>query len=640
MNSRIKIVNLFRPLTFITLMIVSMPNNLKAASLTMSNSVSTIDGQFIPDQVIVKYKNNVSNYSALYQTYWKGGELIKTLNYTPKGQGPIQITKTISGLSVSETIAELSKNPDVEYAQPNYIYHTSTTDARYGDLWGLKNTGQGVTGANYPTATPATSGTLGKDINAEGAWGIITDCSSTVVAVVDSGINYNQEDLAANMVNDSYSCPGGTGTKGCDFVGTGDADPMDFFGHGTHVAGIIGAKANNTVGITGVCQSAKILAVRVLDATGSGVTSDIVEGVNFAAGQGAGQGKAKVINMSLGGKTYDTLFNDAITTAQNNGVVVVVAAGNGLLNHSGVGISFYPCDYTQDNIICVGAIDQNYNWSNFSDYDNNATVANRKVDIAAPGTNILSTYVAPTLTTLLTDNFGAGTLNWQKTGNWGYVNFTWGGAARDTIANPANFNGTTNFYNSYAGDYIYKQFSIPSSSNVRLDFYAYIDLQYLFDGLSIYHAVSGSPFNRIDNIMNGYLTGSTGPNAYLFSYELSMCANQTTCSVGFYMNSNASTQFTGVDIFLLTLSTLDTTVINSYAVENGTSMASPFVAGIATMVRARNPDYTYTDTVNALMKGGDLAVDAQSNTKSGRVADAYGSLVYIPDENVITLSTP
>src|SRR6266705_2422094 len=191
--------------------------------------------------------------------------------------------------------------------QPNYIYHAAAVpnDTQYAQLWAFKNTGQTITTGTYSP----TNGTTGDDMNIEPAWGHITDCSSVVVAVVDSGVNYTQEDLAANMWNGGFNFP----NHGFDYVDS-DNDPMDLNGHGTHVAGIIGAVGNNAKGTTGVCWTASIMAVRVLDATGSGSDVTIIQGIDFAI-----TNSAKVINMSLGhGGPFSQAFSDAITSAQNN----------------------------------------------------------------------------------------------------------------------------------------------------------------------------------------------------------------------------------------------------------------------------------------------------------------------------------
>src|SRR5205814_9622383 len=127
-------------------------------------------------------------------------------------------------------------------------------------------------------------------------------------------------------------------------------------GHGTHVAGIIGAAGNNTKGTTGICWKASIMAVRVLDATGFGSDATIIQGIDFAITHGA-----RVISMSLGSDgTLDPAFSDAITSAQTNDIVVTVSAGNKAKDNDAAGGSaHYPCNFTQPNLVCVAALDQN-----------------------------------------------------------------------------------------------------------------------------------------------------------------------------------------------------------------------------------------------------------------------------------------
>jgi subtilisin family serine protease len=199
-----------------------------------------------------------------------------------------------------------------------------------------------------------------------------------IVAVIDTGILHTHPDLVDNRYLDS------SGNNGFDFVNN-DNNPTDDQGHGTHVAGIVGARANNGIGVTGVMGTqVKLMGVKVLNAQGSGTNTAIVNGIRYAADQGA-----HVINMSLGGRGQSTAIRDAMVYAANKGVVIVVAAGNDntLLNAAG---NFYsPAGYSRDipGAIAVGSVDAvtgaRSNFSNFStDY----------VWIGAPGSNgILST---------------------------------------------------------------------------------------------------------------------------------------------------------------------------------------------------------------------------------------------------------
>ncbi len=598
---------------------------------------------YVPGEVLIQYRTEIPDATAQSVENSKGLAFQRPVNHRHRDKGPLRLAKVPAGQSVEETISSLLADPTVEFAQPNFIYKATTNDPDYGQLWGLKNTAQTITSPSYTTSNPGTSG---KDIDIETAWGVaagVSNCSTVTVAVVDSGVNYNHEDLSSNMVSGSYACPGGTVTSsGCDFVGTGDGDPMDLNGHGTHVAGTIGAKGGNSTGTTGVCQTASILAVRVLNETGSGTTADIVEGFSFAVATGAGNGNAKVVNMSLGGSSSDTAFSNAILAATD--VVVVVAAGNSTQNHNTT--AGYPCDYAHSNIICVAAADQAYGIASFSDFDTNSTAANRKVDIAAPGVNIRSTF-AGNETVIGPDTFSI-------PGTWTTVNTSgtaWGkgscnlGSTYDVLMLPNNcttvFTGTsTSGYASSTDSKAYRDFTLSAGADsVKLTYYFTADTESTFDFLALnYKNSTGDPFSSGTNLTTG--SGELNGSVTSATYSLSSCVGSTTCALGFRFTSDSSVNRAGVGILLLTVTTLDKDATNAYQQLNGTSMASPHVAGIATLVRARNPNFTATDTVNAILAGGDAATAFASNTKTGMVADAYGSMKYIPTPTITSTVSP
>jgi subtilisin family serine protease len=419
-----------------------------AAPSTPPTPANAAASQYVPGEVLVKFKPTAGTQERMAATAAmaaRGHSVAASLNQPGWAQ-----VKIGAGQTMQTALTAYRNDPNVQYVQPNYIYHAAATpnDTQYGQLWGFKNTGQAVILSNYSPNV----GTAGDDMNIEPAWDRITDCSSVVVAVLDTGVNYNHEDLAASMWNGGSSFP----NHGHDFVDNDD-DPMDPNGHGTHLAGVIGAVGNNGTGAVGVCQKASVMAVRVLDAAGNVTTATALQGISFAVTNGA-----KVINMSfVGGGSFDPLFSDAITNAQNSDVVVVVVAGNETSDNDAAGGARYPCNFTQPNLVCVAALDQNYALASFSSWG--AT----SVDVGAPGTNILSTWA------------GAGSNN------------------------------------------------------------------------TIYNTLSG------------------------------------------------------------------------------TSMASPGVAGLATMLRAYNPQYTFVDTVNAIKHGGRSVPALAGKTTTGKSIDAMSSLAYI-----------
>lgn len=209
--------------------------------------------------------------------------------------------------------------------------------------------------------------------------------NDVIVAVIDSGVSYNHPDLVDNVYTSS------TGTHGRDFVNN-DNDPIDDNGHGTHVSGIIAAKANNGIGVTGVMGTrVKIMGLKALDAAGGGDEAPIVNAIRYAADQGAG-----VINMSIGGRFTSIPIRDAISYAASRGVVTVMACGNDNANMNATNLFYAPAGYAKDipGAIAVGSVDAvNGAKSSFSNY--NPTY----VWIGAPGSQsgapgVLSTYLS------------------------------------------------------------------------------------------------------------------------------------------------------------------------------------------------------------------------------------------------------
>lgn len=508
-----------------------------------------------------------------------------------------------SSESLLNALASYRSDPAVESVQPNYIYRARAlpNDSQVGQLWALRNTGQAVVSSSYsPNA-----GTAGDDMNIERAWDHITDCSSVIVAVVDSGVNYSHEDLAANMWAGGAAFP----RHGADFIDN-DNDPMDENGHGSHVAGIIGASGNNSAGVSGVCWKASLMAVRVLDATGVGTTATLTQGINFAVGHGA-----KVINMSIGGASFDPLLSAAITGAQASDVAVIVAAGNDAANVDG-GAAEYPCAFTQPNLLCVTALDQTYALAAFANYGPTS------VDVGAPGTNILS--AAALQTTRIPDTFNsAGALDWTSSGGWAWRRLTLAGRSIDVLANPATF--PSGSYANSADQRVYKTFTVPSGTSALLTF----SLQHTLlpgDTLGVaYRVGTGDPFggDALLQTFTGTTSGLIGP----FSYDISACAGKA-CTVGFRLSSDAASTAQGVGIASFEIDVTGPSNV-AYRVMNGTSMAAPQAAGVAALLRAYNPQYTYADVVAAITGGGRPVPGLSRKTTSGRALDAMSSLSYI-----------
>jgi len=266
------------------------------------------------------------------------------------------------------------------YAEPDFIAKSTAgppvypNDSSFSLLWGMNNTGQ-------------TGGVADADIDAPEAWAVTTGSGSVVVAVIDSGVNYNHPDLAANMWTNPGEIAGNNidddnngyvdDVRGYDFFNM-DANPMDDNGHGTHVAGTVGAVGGNGAGVAGVCHTVRIIPLKFLGANGQGALSDAVEAINYATNEGV-----LLSSCSWGGGGYTQALKDVIDDAGAAGIGCVVAAGNSATNNDV--IPGYPSSYDSPNIIAVAATNATDALSNFSSYG--ATT----VDLSAPGEGIYST---------------------------------------------------------------------------------------------------------------------------------------------------------------------------------------------------------------------------------------------------------
>ncbi|MFP3874855.1 MAG: S8 family serine peptidase, partial [Thiohalophilus sp.] len=392
----------------------------------------------VPGELLVKFR---AQTDAAVQ-----GSFMAELNardHRPLPLDRVHLIKLPRGADAKAMASLYADDPRIEYAQPNYLYYTQLepNDTDYDRLWGLNNTRQHFTESNaYSNNNPPLEG--GSDMNAEAAWEEQTDCSSTMVAVLDTGVNYTHEDLTANMWNGDDIYP----KHGYDYVDN-DKDPLPTGGssHGTHVAGTIGAVGNNGTGITGVCWQANIMSVRVMGAGGSGSTVDIINGLDFAVDQGA-----KVVNMSLGGSGgFDgDGLSQAITAAGDAGVLVVVAAGNSDSGTDNDDSPIYPCNYTNDNLICVAALDQAYELASFSNY------GSESVDVGAPGVNIQSAVAGK----VITDNFSSG---WRRDPAWD--DGTGPYCSEVSLFTPTDYCTNENSdYGDDASDTAYKAFDLSS----------------------------------------------------------------------------------------------------------------------------------------------------------------------------------
>ena len=391
-------------------------------TLGMINSVLAKDtlwqvpdiAKYSEDTLLVKFKKNTSA-SALANILNTVGVLQeKTFKYS--GISVLKITD--KNKNVKDVLNSLTAYDTViEYAEPNYILTLNRTpnDPMFNQLWGLHNTGQ-------------SGGKSDADIDAPETWDNNTD-SSIVVGIIDTGIDYNHEDLAANIwVNSNEIAGNGIDDDNNGYIDdihginaiTKTGDPMDDQAHGTHVAGTIGAVGNNGIGITGVNWNVKMMGLKFLDQNGSGSSSDAITALEYAIMMKTEHNvNIKLTSNSWGGGGYSQAMYDAIQASEQAGMLFIAAAGNESSDNDSS--PNYPSNYELQSVIAVAATDRNDNLSSFSCFGANS------VDLAAPGSEIVSTipgnqYASYSGTSMATPHVaGAAALLWAAYPNDSYA---------------------------------------------------------------------------------------------------------------------------------------------------------------------------------------------------------------------------
>ncbi len=341
---------------------------------------ASVFGQNLPykeGELLVKYRSEVSTSERVgIQAVVQTKKVLHSYKFIP-GLELLQLEKNTS---TDEAIAALQNNPDVYYAEPNYTVNqldTVPSCSGFGLQWGLRNLAQ-----------------AGIDMNAVKAWDVTTGSQSVVVAIIDTGVDYNHPDLKPNIWTDPNGNASSGNSHGCNPINPGN-EPMDDEGHGTHVAGIIGAAGGRTSGVVGVNWRVKILACKFLDSSGGGNLSDAIKSMEYIlALKKRLKNPVNIVatNNSWGGGGYSQAMYDAIKAQQAAGILFIAAAGNEKSNNDIT--DTYPANYKLENVISVAAHDRYGTLPVFSNRGKNS------VHVAAPGVDIYSTYPGASYSTL------------------------------------------------------------------------------------------------------------------------------------------------------------------------------------------------------------------------------------------------
>jgi subtilisin family serine protease len=328
---------------------------------------------FVDDEVLVKFAPKIAAAERDRIVGAVGGKLVDSLDFSDVWK--VQLPRAGQ---VLDAVLRLQQERLVRYAEPNFIGYADSTifpnDPSFKNTFGLHNTGQ-------------TGGVADADIDAPEAWSVATGSSDIIVAMTDSGVDYNHPDLVDNM----WINPGEIPNNNIDDDGNGYVDdvygynfydntsnPIDDYGHGTHVAGTVGAVGNNGIGVAGVCWKVKLMSAKWIGWDGWGDTFGAAKSIEYATENGA-----KVITASWHVEYSQALY-DTLRAAGEAGVLFVAAAGN----DSGLNLdnySYVPAGIDLDNIIGVAASTSSDTLASFSNYGPNS------VELAAPGAGIYST---------------------------------------------------------------------------------------------------------------------------------------------------------------------------------------------------------------------------------------------------------
>jgi subtilisin family serine protease len=536
--------------------------------------VADPQARFVPGQVVVRFKDDVPGEARAAVLAQQGAVKRQSIPLLPN----VELVRLGHGRAVEAVVAALSRRPEIVYAEPNFIGRLAAipNDPRWSELWGLEK------------------------IDAPEAWDTTTGSATVVAGVMDTGVAYDHPDLAPNMWTNPGETGGGKETNGVDDDGNGrvddwrgwdfqgnDNDPRDQRGHGTHVAGTIGAVGNNAYGVAGVNWNVKLMNLKVFGATGGAFFSDMAAAAAYAGVKGA-----KVVNVSigcLGAPCFSQVLKDAIDGAPNT--LFVMSAGND--NNNNDTTPSYPCNFTSANLICVAATDESDNRASFSNYG--AT----SVDLAAPGTAILSTWLP--FDTIASDGFESGLANWTSGGTQN----TWAATTEAAVAGTQSATdspGTQYVNNTNSFIRTTNPISLAGKTGCFADYWLRLATEQGFDVLWTEASTNGSTWTNL-----GGWTGSTVGAFLQFSTNLSAFDGQATAFFRYRFQSDVTITDDGVHIDDTRIRCAGTTYDDDdFKSIQGTSMAAPHVAGAAALGWAANPAKTVAEMRTAILNSVDV----------------------------------
>lgn len=566
----------------------------------------------VPGEVLLRFRPSADRSDQAVIRRTSGVRLKRRLSL-PR----LELVETTADRTVAEVVAGLEARPEVAYAEPNFLFHVDAQipdDPRFGEQWGLDV------------------------IDAPEAWETTTGSTEVVVAVLDTGLEYEHPDLAANV----WVNPGETGGgleangldddnngliddhSGYDFVGD-ENDPRDANGHGTHVSGILGAEGDNATGVAGVNWDTAIMPLRVCEAGGACELASVVEAIEYAGDKGA-----DVANMSFSGGSFSQAQKDAIDAA--GGTLFVASAGNSGMNNESV--PQFPCSHTSSNLVCVAASTQtDTRWDPAGPQATNFGAAS--VDLAAPGDGVLATL--PPFDPIFSDDF-------EGAANWDFVEAPSTDAAKwerttepgedalSPVKSASDSAGSSYASGSTATMVLTSPVDLATRVGCSLHYWTRLQTQAGADFLRVDAAHDADPFIELDQ-----WSGTTPGGGYaLLSSDLGGFDGEGQTGIRFRLTANNDTSV-GDGAHLDDVSVRCLKPVASYGVGegygelSGTSMAAPHVAGVAALLKAATTGATVAQLREALLISAEPAPAFAGMTVTGGRLDAAAAMTFITD---------
>ncbi|MDF2379555.1 MAG: S8 family serine peptidase [Candidatus Gracilibacteria bacterium] len=568
------------------------------------------------------------------------------------GQTTVELLQAFHGMQITQ------------YVEPDYVYTAKAlpNDPLYSARqWQHNNVGGAYGGFSTSTA--------GIDLQSQDAWDISTGTGNTILAVVDTGVQLDHDDLKNRLWDGSGGCvdqngvaiAGGCPHNGFDFfdstvINTGagvDSNPHEEGNHGTFVAGMAVAQGNNGVGIAGVNWNGRVMALKVAGPQTLDISaSAAINSIYFAVRNGA-----QVINLSFGGNGFSQPLADAIGFAKNNGVLVVAAAGNESQDLDAVDV--FPCEVDHDNVICVAALNPlggiSFNPPDFNvlPLDLNAAPNSNfgavAVDVAAPGTFVYST--SPITPQVYGNTFDAGVLTdfsfsaapGAPASDWGYGD---DGSGSNTVLK-------THVSGNYQDN---EQSFATLNQNIDLSAFAAGHLQFTLDctaassgidgalnpldGVSLELSIDGGQnfeeIYKLNSLLAPLVAGSTasgGIPIITYGFKDRHFVSQLKIRFGFFSNADA---------VIGGGCTIDNPFVfvksgSNYTSSIGTSFASPAVAGLATLIWDFKPTLTMLEVKQAIFDSVEVTTDLTGKVATNGYVNSYRSLALLADPVVTNI---